>query len=202
MLYRALGRLALSTHVAALACAACSPSPSTTRTTSAQKYAAGSPDLRTVDNAGYVDPGGRTHQVSAGGTTTTGRGAPAVPPPRREAASGRSETTATETAAPPPEGIPSSSADPTELRERAARSLCDRESYCERVGAGKTFESSDACMVAKRERVRLAMSKGGCHEIRGEAVSRCLTAIRGAECGEAGTPLPPPTACTSDVLCK
>lgn len=44
---------------------------------------AGSPDLRTVDNAGYVDPGGRTRQVSAGCPSTVGREEGNVPPPHQ-----------------------------------------------------------------------------------------------------------------------
>ena len=47
-------------------------------------------------------------------------------------------------------------------RTRAARALCDRETYCGRIGAGKAFESADACMASKRERVGRAVSEASC----------------------------------------
>jgi hypothetical protein len=198
MLSRTLALLAVA--AGCLVSASCARPSSTTQTTSAQKYVAGSPDLRTVDNAGFVDPVGRTSQVTTGGSITE-RGT-GVAPTRRE------ETKTTGPGAGEPqaaaEGPPvaSSSADPSELTERAARALCDREAFCEHIGSGKTFESADACMSSKRERVRQAVAERGCRDIRGEAVSRCLNAIRGAECGTAGAPLPPPRACDADALCK
>jgi hypothetical protein len=188
----------LSGH--ALVCTGCQ-STSTTRTTSAQTYASGSPDLRTVDNAGYVDPGGRTGQVSAGGASTTGRGGNGVPPPHREypTESGTAESVESATGGAPTVRA-AASADPTEFTERAARALCDRETYCGRIGKGKTFESADACMVGKRERVRGALREASCSQLRGEGVAQCLTAIRGASCGLVETQ--PPPACAAQALCR
>jgi hypothetical protein len=176
---------------------ACASHPATTQTTSAEQYAAGSTDLRTVDNAGYVDPGGRTTQVSTGGTTVTGRGVVNTPPARREYPSESAESTTTAGT-----GGPSAPADPIELRDRASRALCDRESYCDRVGPGKPFESPAACISAKRERVRAVMDQAACGEIRGDRVAQCLTAIRGAACGPSEEAIPPPKECTADVLCR
>ena len=190
-----------------LACSS-SRSASGTKATHAQKYAPGSPELRTVDNAGFVDPGGRTHEVSAGvyGNPPT-EYREAVPPPQREepskakskSESGSEAPTPSAPAAPASPASPAS--DPSEFTGRAARALCDRESYCGRVGAGKAFESAETCMAEKRERVHHAISEASC-ELRGDRISACLTAIRGAACGAPATPLQPPTDCTAPVLCR
>ena len=95
-----------------------------------------------------------------------------------------------------------SSVDPaTEFNERAARALCDRETQCGRVGAGKTLESADACMAQKRHRARRALDAALCSEVRGDRVADCLAAIRRASCGPAGEPLIPPPECTEHTLC-
>lgn len=157
--------------------------------------AAGSPELRTVDNAGYVDPGGRTRQVSQGSAAApVGRG-DGVAPTEHEQASGRPAPL-------PAPTVPTPAASATsELTERAARALCDRESYCGRVGAAKPFESADACMAAKRVRVHQALGDASCDEIRGDRFSACLSALRLTECGPSQKTLQTPAECTARALC-
>jgi hypothetical protein len=169
---------------------------------SAQLTSAGSPELRTVDNAGYVDPGGRTRQVSAGSAPApVGRGngiAPTLP----ESATQSSGATEESSAGLPERASPiAAPADSSELHERASRALCDREVYCERLGAGRPYESQDACMTDKRVRVRRALDRAPCTEFRGDRVTACLGAIRAAPCGRPDEPIPPPSSCTKDVLC-
>jgi hypothetical protein len=201
MFPRLLGLLGALVVGHVLACSS-SSRPAGTQTTSAEKYAAGSPELRTVDNAGYVDPGGRTRQVSAGtGAAPVGTNGGA-PPPHREEPSGSASAPGTEGAAATPMGPAPAASDPADFAERAARALCDRETYCDHIGAGKQYESGDACMVEKRDRVRSAISSSSCREIRGDRISSCLTAIRGAACGPPATRLDPPAACTAPALCK
>lgn len=199
MLIRTLGLLGIfGGHV--LACAGSPPSTTMPPPTSAQLIASGSPELRTVDNTGYVDPGGRTREVNAGGTSTVGAGNGMVPPPHRESPSGSGSTESQRQPSTP--GVAPAPSDPVELPDRAARALCDRERYCGRIGAGKAFESEDACMAAKRERVHRTIDDASCREIRGDRIAQCLTAIRGAACGPTEAPLQAPRACTADVLCK
>jgi hypothetical protein len=163
--------------------------------TSAQIAAAGSPELRTVDNAGYVDPGGRTRQVTAGtGPSVVGRGE-GVAPLQPERASGSATP-----APPPPVPIPAP-ADETDFNERAARALCDRELACDRLGAGKAFESADACVAEKRVRVRRARGEASCDEIRGDRVAACLVAIRALACGAPDARLEPPAECREHAVC-
>lgn len=186
--------LPLVAIVAALACSG-SRRASSTRPSSAQMQAAGSPSLRTVDNAGYVDPGGRTSQVSAGvAPAQVGRGNGVAPTERERPSGGPGTPPAPPSSAPVP-----AAADTTDFTERAARALCDRETYCGRIGAGKAFESADACMAEKRRRVHRALDEASCEEIRGDRVAACLTAIRGAACGPPEVPLQPPAAC--NALC-
>ena len=178
----------------ALACGG-SQSKGTTQTTSARSLAAGSPNTRTVDNAGYVDPGGRTRQVSAGAAPApVGRGA-AVAPTRPESPGGVGVAPSESRRLTPPP------ADATEFNERAARALCDRETFCDRIGASKRFESEGACMADKRDRVRSALGEAACDEIRGDRVASCLTAIRGAACGEPRDRQDPPVECGRTALC-
>jgi hypothetical protein len=188
-----------------LACSSRRPA-SATHTPSDQKGGPGSPELRTVDNAGFVDPAGRTHEVGAG----TYGGAPSdfregVPPPQREqptttttTSKGKSDGGSAAPTAITPAPAPS---DPTDFNGRAARALCDRETYCGRIGAGKSFESAEACLADKRERVRAAVRAAPCREIRGDRISSCLTAIRAVACGLPTDSVQPPPACTAPVLC-
>ncbi len=183
-----------------LACAGSPPNTTMPRPTNAQIIASGSPELRTVDNTGYVDPAGRTREVNAGGTSTVGAGNGMVAPPLRESPTGSGTTSSP--SEPPSAGIAPAPSDPAELPDRAARALCDREKNCGRIGARKAFESDDACMFAKRERVHHAIDDASCREIRGDRIAQCLTAIRAVACGATDAPLQPPRACTADVLCK
>jgi hypothetical protein len=191
LLFPAMALLA----VQALACAGtrkASGSP-----TAGAQLTAGSPDLRTTDNTGYVDPAGRTRQVSQGtGPAPVGTGS-GTPPPNRETPSGGDDEPASTPAGAPMAGP----IDRSELITRASRALCDRESFCERVGPGKAFESADACVSEKRERVSSAAAAASCSEIPGDHVAACLTAIRKDPCGEPGVRLPPPPACTARGLC-
>ncbi|MEO6417843.1 MAG: DUF6184 family natural product biosynthesis lipoprotein, partial [Polyangiaceae bacterium] len=173
MLTRTLGLLGIVGGLV-LACAGSPPSTTMPRPTSAQLYASGSPELRTVDNTGHVDPGGRTREVSAGGTSTVGVGNGMVRPPYRESASGSGRIESSPSAS----GIAPAPSDPAELPDRAARALCDRETSCGRVGSGKAFESGDACLVAKRESVHRAIDGASCGEVHGDRIAQCLTAIR------------------------
>lgn len=184
--------------VAMVGCSA-SGRPSGTQPTSAELTAAGSPELRTVDNAGYVDPGGRTRQVSAGtGPSPVDRGGNGTAPRQRE----RPSTGESAAPAPRPSGPSPAPADASELIERAARALCDRETYCGQIGAGRAFESADACIAEKRDRVHRALDEAACtDEIRGDRVAACLSAIRKAACGPPGVTLQPPAACTAHALC-
>jgi hypothetical protein len=85
---------------------------------------------------------------------------------------------------------------------RAARALCDRESFCGRVGPGQAYGSADACMSDKRERItRLAPAKACGDTIGGDRVAACLTAIRAASCEPRDAPMQPPPSCTAQALC-
>lgn len=163
---------------------------------SAELTSAGSPDARTVDNAGWVDAAGRTRQVSGSAATPMGRGNEVAPRAPERAAGPSTSEPPQATAAPAP---PAS--DATELVERAARALCDREAYCQRIGMGKSFESNDACLVEKRQRVHTVLDRAACTELPGERVAACLSAIRQSACGPSETALGPPEECAKARLC-
>jgi uncharacterized protein DUF6184 len=189
--------LATLAAVLALALSACSSSQQTprARTTSAQINSAGSPDRRTTDNTGFVGPSGQTGSVSAGtGAAQIGR-SEGVPPPQREVpAGGEAAPSGSVSGSPAPAGEPVA---------RAVRALCDRESFCGRVGQGKAYGSADSCMADKRERIeRLGPAKACGDTIRNDRLATCLAAIRNASCEQGDAPaVQPPSACTTEALC-
>jgi hypothetical protein len=153
--------------------------------TSSTHTTAGSPELRTVDNTGFVDSGGRTRQVSQGvGPSTLGH-ATAVQPPYREP----TETSETENVKPPP-------VDVATMIDRLGFALCDRASAC-----GKPYESADACMMNERKRVRELVEGRPCGEIPGERVVKCSAAIREASCSASVAIVGIPPACSAETLC-
>ncbi|MEI9885753.1 MAG: DUF6184 family natural product biosynthesis lipoprotein [Rhizomicrobium sp.] len=191
---------AIATVTVIAACSSSQPTPRA-QATSAQIAAAGSPDLRTVDNTGFVGPAGQTHSVSEGvGPVEIGR-TEAVPPPRRENPAG-GEVTAERPQPVAPGTLPSVPADMADAMERAARALCDRESFCGGVGPGHKYGSADACLSDKRERIARAAPTRACgNAIPSDRLAACLTAIRQASCDARNAPLQPPRACTSEALC-
>lgn len=181
----------------ALGLPACSSSQQTprARATSAQITSAGSPDLRTVDNTGFVGPAGQTRSVSAGtGASQIGR-SEGVPPPQREIPGG-GETSGSG-------AVPGDTSVAVEPVARAARALCDRETFCGRVGEGQTFGSADSCMAAMRERVARRGTAEACgNAIRSDRLATCLAAIRAAACEPRNAPpMQAPPACTAEALC-
>jgi hypothetical protein len=164
---------------------------------SAEIIAAGSPELRTLDNTGFVYPGGATTEVSQGiGPAVVGRGAYLTAPPPGHwyplllplplplGSGGRA-------------GPPASGSDPYEAASRVARALCDHEAYCERSGPNGTFESADACSTEQRARLGSVIAKTGCEPaVRGDLLAECLRAIRAAQClaAEDASSMPPPCA--------
>jgi hypothetical protein len=168
---------------------------SRTQLSSAEIIAAGSPELRTLDNTGFVYPNGATTEVSQGiGPAVVGRGAYLTPPP-----TGREYPLLVPLPLPLVSGgragPPSSGSDGYEAAERVARALCDHQAYCERNSPSGTFESADACSTEERARLGRVVAKTGCETtIRGDLLAECLRAIRAAQCiaGEDARSMPPP----------
>ncbi|MDX2024559.1 MAG: DUF6184 family natural product biosynthesis lipoprotein [Deltaproteobacteria bacterium] len=71
-------------------------------------------------------------------------------------------------------------------RERTARASCDRLTACGEVGAGKTYESRDACDVKMNSLWQDILPPSQCDgRINSEALDVCLDSIALAECGNA-----------------
>jgi hypothetical protein len=162
---------------------------------SADIIAAGSPELRTLDNTGFVYPGGATTEVSQGiGPAVVGRGAYLTPPP-----TGRLYPLLVPLPFPPPSGEragpPSSGPDAYEAVGRVARALCDHEAYCEHIGPGGTFDSADGCSTEERARLSSAVAKSRCETtVRADLLTECLRLVRAAQCtvDEDAYSMPPP----------
>ena len=161
--------------VAMASSCASSPAVGTTRVTAAP-MGAGSPQLRTVDNAGFVYPGGQTAEVGQGvSPAVIGRGGYLTPPPATEvppagpapAMSGRGMALPT-------------GADRHQSIARVASAICDHERTCGRIGSD---DSNDACANEQRARLgdRFASSECG-EDVRGDRLAACLRAIRAAGC--------------------
>jgi hypothetical protein len=184
MIARRAGTGLLSTAFTA-AVASCSGPlvVSSAELSSAQIVAAGSPELRTLDNTGFVYPNGATTEVSQGiAPAVVGRGAYLTPPPPSEGFVGLPlpSMSGSEAAALAPS--PLSGSPPYEAASRVARALCDHEATCERIGPGGVFESADACATEQRARLGGAPGLGDCEVVRGDLLAECLRVIRAAEC--------------------
>jgi hypothetical protein len=204
MIARRAAALLLATAVLIGSCAS-SGAAWTTQLSSAEIIAAGSPELRTLDNTGFVYPGGATTEVSQGlGPAVVGRGAYLTAPPTGNLypllvpvpvpvplASRRGAERA-ERAEPP-----SSGSDPYEAIERVARALCDHQATCKHIGASGTFESADACSTEERARLGGVVAKTGCETtVRGDLLAECLRAIRAAQCAVDQDAYSMPSPCT------
>jgi hypothetical protein len=182
MIARGVAVALVAITIAITSCAS-SGAVSRTQLSSAEIVAAGSPELRTLDNTGFVYPGGATTEVSQGiGPAVVGRGAYLVPPP-----TGREYPLLVPLPLPPVSGEragPSASgSDPHEAVGRVARALCDQQAYCEHIGPSGTFESADACSTEERARLAGVIAQTSCENTaRADLLAACLREIRAAPC--------------------
>lgn len=183
--------LLISTTLVTLAVSSCSGASvvSSTQLSRAQMAGAGSPELRTLYNTGYVYPGGQTAEVSQGVSPfVVGRGGYMMRPPARIV------PLALPSVSTPSAALPSG-ADRFESVARVAQALCDHETTCERIGPDAVFESADACSTEHRARLDDLVGEPGCQgAVRGDLVAACLREIRAAQCTDSD-PLAMPAAC-------
>jgi hypothetical protein len=170
---------------------------------------------RTVDNAGFVDNGGRTSDMTgrsemsgmrgteAGSerpTGTPGSGLPLRIPSktaRTDIGEGAGAATSETGASTPSAGGP-----PSEAVARLARARCDRETSCNRVGPGRAWASQDSCVAKQRDRVGAAVSAMPCpHGIDNVQLGTCLNALRGQACTDRRGDLGVLPECVTNALC-
>lgn len=170
---------------------------------------------RTIDNAGFVDNGGRTSDstgrsemsgmraTEAGSdrpTGTPGSGFPLRIPSRTArtdigegAGAATSETGASASSAGGP---------PSEAVARLARARCDRETSCSRVGPGRAWATQDSCVAKQREGVGPAVSAMSCPRgIDNVQLGTCLNALRGQACTDRRGDLGVLPDCVTSALC-
>jgi len=176
---------------------------------------------RTIDNAGFVDNGGRTSDETSrtqlsgmratelGSERLTGTPGSGAPIPLPESALPRSvEEVLLEGARSPTsttrEGTRfAADASSIEAVGRLARARCDRESACNRVGEGRLWGTQDACVAQQRERggqdvVALSCERG----FDGTQLGACLNAVRLQPCTDARTALDAVSECRASALCR
>ena len=170
---------------------------------------------RTIDNAGFVDNGGRTSDMTgrsemsgmrgteAGSerpTGTPGSGLPLRVPSkaaRTDIGEGAGAATSETGASTPSAGGP-----PSEAVARLARARCDRETSCTRVGPGRAWATQDSCVAKQRERVGAAVSAMSCpHGIDNVQLGTCLNALRGQACADRRGDLALLPDCATNALC-
>lgn len=164
----------------------------------------------TVDNAGFVDNGGRTSDMTArtelsgmrateaGGerpTATTG-GIPLPLGPRAPGRADRGEG-AGSGGATSPAGGPSS-----EATSRIAEARCDRETACNRIGSGRAWASKAACREAQRERVGRLIEPAVCKRgVDSVQLTSCLTEVRSQACDDPRDTIDATAHCRASALC-
>lgn len=193
--FRALLALALPAALVAACDGAPTRTPSDVRTTGASfpDPTTLPPSSHTVDSAGAADNGGKTadgttrsqfsgmRPTEVGGQAPTGTPGSGLPLPI-EATGKTSEAERIQRQKPvtsgPPKGAPNE-----EVVGRLAAAWCDREQYCGRIGNGKAYGSSSACVDRQRPGVRQSTDGAACpNGFDADKVSACLTALRRAEC--------------------
>lgn len=176
------------------------------------------PTTRTIDNAGFVDNGGRTSDetnrsqmsgmraTEAGSerpTGTPGSGTPIpIPTPGRAAPPNRGEGAGAASS----EGgktVPSTGGPVVEAGERLARARCDHDTTCNRIGRGRSWETQAQCFADERERVGEAMPGLGCSRgIANVQLAICLNALRGQACNDRSGDLAALPECMPSALCS
>ena len=175
------------------------------------------PATRTIDNAGFVDNGGRTSDetsrsqmsgmraTEAGGerpTGTPGSGTPwpfqstAAPANVGEGAGAASSVRGTD-------AVPSSGGPVSEAVHRLARARCNRETTCNRVGRDRAWASQESCVVHERERVAgEAESELDCPRgVDSVQLGTCLNAVRAQACDDQRGDLAVLPECAASALC-
>jgi hypothetical protein len=180
------------------------PRPDTTVTTS-----------HTVDNAGFVDNGGRTSDetsrtqfsgmraTEAGSERPTGTTGgvplpldPPTPPPLVGEGAGQASSVRG-TSGPPPSGAPTSDA-----LARIAHARCDREMACNRVGNGRPWRHLDACLETQRERARRLLDPTTCRRgVDNVQLAACLTDLRTVACNDPKDDDDSVESCRTSALC-
>jgi hypothetical protein len=176
---------------------------------------------RTIDNAGFVDNGGRTSDETArtalsgmratelGSERLTGTPGSGAPIPLPASALPRSvEEVLLEGARTPA----SSTRERTGLAQdgpsiesigRLARARCDRETACNRVGEGQLWSTQESCVTQQRERVRDDLASLSCERgFDGVQLRACLNAVRLQACTDARSALDAVSECRSSALCN
>jgi hypothetical protein len=192
-----------------------SPDAVTTRAATLPNPAAVPPPTHTVDNAGFVDNGGRTSDEVArtqlsgmratemGSQRLTGTPASGLPIPGLDPPTPKRE----------PEEMPrprvaepsvTAGAPNASLVGRLVQAVCDHETVCGHVGPSRRWGSSAACAEGVREPVRADVDATECLDgLDAAAVSACLTTLRRASCESAPQkpsalrPCEPRTLCLS-----
>lgn len=170
---------------------------------------------RTIDNAGFVDNGGRTSEqtsrseasgmraTEAGSERPTGTvtGLPLpVEPSAPHGATGEGAGAASSVRG--VTGPVATGGPPTEAIGRLARARCDRESACNRVGSGRPWGSQESCVVEQRDRARDDVASLGCHRgVDGTQLATCLNAIRLQTCEDRRQNLDAVPECRLSALC-
>jgi len=91
----------------------------------------------------------------------------------------------------------------TSNREAIAEARCAQEQHCENIGADKKYVTVEDCMtqVGKdwSEQLDARECPAGTNQVE---LDRCVTELRGKDCGELSTALGGVTACSVAVLCQ
>ncbi|AKV02819.1 hypothetical protein AKJ09_09482 [Labilithrix luteola] len=172
---------------------------------------------RTIDNAGWVDNGGRTSdetirtQLSGMRATelgseritgTPGTGYPPLPPYHLPYAWPGAEYQFPGLPKEGPKLVPTLGAAPAEVAPRIAEAQCDREATCDHIGSGGRWESRDACLAQQRGIARDHFENAACNAgVNTTVLASCLAALRAGGCGDVTSNIDATPACRTTALC-
>jgi hypothetical protein len=170
---------------------------------------------RTIDNAGFVDNGGRTSDMTTrtemSGMTATESGSerPTGTPgsgfPLPEATGARPTIGEGAGAASSENGtshVPSTGAPLSDAIARIARARCDRETTCNRVGPGRASASQDACVAKQRARAMVDVNPLACPRgVDNVQLGMCLNGLRAQACNDNRGDIGVLPDCLANALC-
>jgi hypothetical protein len=170
---------------------------------------------RTIDNAGFVDNGGRTSDMTSrtemSGMTATETGSerptgtPGSGTPWPFQSSGARPNIGEGAGAASSErgtSVPSAGGPLSEAVGRLARARCDRETACNRIGPSRAWKSQESCVAHQRELVGGDVSALACPRgVDGVQLGTCLNALRGQACDDRRGDLQILPECLANALC-
>lgn len=115
----------------------------------------------------------------------------------------RAAEAARQAATPPPAAVPTTTMAFSDALGSIAEARCEREQRCDRIGAGKRYESLQVCRTVVRNDLSSRLNPADCNRgIDRSELSECMAEARNEDCGNPIDTLERIVACRASDLCR